>query len=118
LENFDVSGKTAAKLGELDLGSGENLLATRFDGDRAYVVTFFRIDPLWIVSLADPANPAITGKLDVHGFSTYIEPLGNRLVTIGSLDNRAAVSLFDVSDPANPATLSQVQLGGDWSWSE
>jgi hypothetical protein len=31
------------KLGALELGQGESLRATRFDGDRVYVVTFFRI---------------------------------------------------------------------------
>ena len=55
------------------------------------------------------------------GWSTYIEPLGDRLVTIGVNDTndwRVAVSLFDVQDAAKPALLGKVPLGVDNSWSE
>ncbi len=106
------------KLGELELGRGERLRATRFDGDRVYVVTFFQIDPLWVVSLANPARPEIVGSVEIPGWSTYIEPLGDRLVTVGVETNRVAVSLFDVSDPAAPTLASRVLLGETHSWSE
>jgi hypothetical protein len=109
------------KLGQVALGNGERVFATRFDGPLAYVVTFRRIDPLWVVDLSDPANPKIAGELQVPGYSTFIQPLGDRLVTVG-LDNsntwRVAVSLFDVHDPAAPALLSKVALGQNYSWSE
>ena len=108
-------------LGLVEVGHGEQLYGTRFDGDKAYIVTFLRIDPLWIVDLSDPRNPRVAGELEIPGFSTYIEPLGDRLVTIG-YDNsnswRVAVSLFDVSDPSNPILLSKVPLGENSSWSE
>jgi hypothetical protein len=108
-------------LGKLELAHGDQLHATRFDGDRAYIVTFFQIDPLWVVDLSNPAKPAIQGKLEVPGWSTYIEPLGNQLVTIG-IDNsnswRVAVSLFDVSDPSKPTLVSKVPIGDNYSWSE
>lgn len=106
------------KLGELELGQGEQLHATRFDGDRVYVVTFFRIDPLWVVDLSNPSAPRIAGSVDVPGWSTYIQPLGERLVSIGVETNRVAVSLFDVSNPAAPALLSRVRLGRNYSYSE
>ena len=106
------------KLGELELGEGEQLHATRFDGNRAYIVTFFRIDPLWVVDLSNPSRPRIAGSVDVPGWSTYIQPLGDRLVTIGVETNRVAVSLFDVANPAAPALLSRVALGENYSWSE
>ena len=109
------------KLGQVTLGNGERLFATRFDGHLAYVVTFRRIDPLWVVDLSDPANPKIAGEVQVPGYSTFIQPLGDRLVTVG-LDNsnswRVAVSLFDVHDPGAPALLSKVALGQNYSWSE
>ncbi|MBI4327153.1 MAG: beta-propeller domain-containing protein, partial [Chloroflexi bacterium] len=122
LENFSLANPAAPeKVGSLDLAEGEQLHATRFDGRRAYIVTFLRIDPLWIVDLSDPADPRIAGELQVPGWSTYIEPLGNRLVAIG-IDNtngwRVAVSLFDVQDSARPALLSKVLLGENHSWSE
>jgi hypothetical protein len=109
------------KLGYLEVGHGESLYATRFDGDRVYIVTFLRIDPLWIVDLKDPAQPKLLGELQVPGWSTYMCPLGDRLVTIG-IDNsnswKVAVSLFDVKDPAKPSLLSKVPLGEQSSWSE
>jgi hypothetical protein len=127
LETFHLPDPRAAgpegvfKLGELALGNGERLFATRFDGNRAYVVTFRRIDPLWVVDMSDPVHPKIAGEVQVPGYSTFIQPLGDRLVTVG-LDNsnnwRVAVSLFDVHDPAAPALLSKVALGQSYSWSE
>jgi hypothetical protein len=122
LENFSLANPTLpARLGRLELARGEQLHATRFDGNRVYVVTFYQVDPLWIVDLSDPSNPQIVGQLQVPGWSTYIEPLGDRLVAIGinnSNDWRVAVSLFDVHDSANPALLSKVPLGVNYSWSE
>ncbi len=106
------------KLGELLLGAGERLHATRFDQDRVYVVTFLQIDPLWVVDLSEPSRPRIAGWVDVPGWSTYIEPLGERLVTVGVESGRVAVSLFDVQDPARPSLLSRVRLGENYSWSE
>lgn len=106
------------KLGELELGQGEQLHATRFDGHRAYIVTFFRIDPLWVVDFSNPSAPRIVGSVDVPGWSTYIQPWGDRLVSIGVETNRVAVSLFDVSNPAAPALLNRVRLGQNYSYSE
>lgn len=122
LETFSLADPQAPrKLAELQLADGEQLHATRFDGDRVYVVTFFRVDPLWVVDLSDPTRPVVTGELHVPGWSTYIQPLGDRLVTIGIDDTngwRVAVSLFDVADPAKPDLLSKVPLGQNSSWSE
>ncbi len=122
LETYDISNPTQPrKLGSVEVGRNESLYATRFDSDKAYIVTFLRIDPLWIVDLSDPANPTISGELEVPGWSTYIQPLGDRLLSIG-IDNvegfRVAVSLFDVKDPAKPGLLSRVPLGINNSWSE
>jgi len=105
------------KLGELELGERERLHATRFDGDRVYVVTFFQIDPLWVVDFSNPSLPRIAGSVDVPGWSTFIQPLGDRLVNLGVEPNHVSVSLYDVSDPAAPAQLSQVRLGENCSWS-
>ncbi len=118
LETFSLTNPTQpAKLAELSLVRDESLFGTRFDGDRAYVVTFRITDPLWIIDLSDPHRLAITGKLEVPGYSTYIQPLGTRLVTMGWDAGSPAVALFDVSNPANPSLLKKVFLG-KWGWSE
>jgi hypothetical protein len=109
------------KLGELQLGINEQLHATRFDGDRVYVVTFhvqFRLDPLWVVDLSDPAHPSIKGQLEVPGWSTYLHPMGDRLLALGIETNSTTVSLFDVANPEQPALLKRVQVGSGWSWTE
>ena len=96
-----------------NIGRGEKLYATRFDGAMAYVVTFKRTDPLWIISMEDPTKPVIVGELHVPGWSDFLFPMGKRLVAVGRGDNgqQLGVSLFDVSDPRNPRSLNQITLG-------
>ena len=111
-----------AVLGQVKLenASGDSLFATRFDGPRAYIVTYFTVDPLFVVDLSDPAAPKVTGELKVPGWSTHIEPMGDRLVALGVDDTngrRVSVSLFDVADPANPGLIKRVSFGDNWSWS-
>ena len=122
LETFDVSDPLRPrKLGELEVVRNESLHATRFDGDKAYIVTFLRIDPLWIVDLSNPSHPTISGELEVPGWSTYLQPMGDRLLSVGVEDaqgSQVAVSLFDVRNPAEPALLSRLPLGESHSWTE
>ncbi len=108
------------QVGKVELGRGEQLFATRFDGNRAYLVTYERKDPLWVVDLSDPAHPAVRGELIVPGWSTHIEPLGDRLVALGVDDTagwRVAVSLFDVSNPEAPALVQRLSFGESEGWS-
>lgn len=106
------------------LAPGEDLHATRFDGDVAYVVTYepvvVQIDPLWVVSLADPTEPRILAELEVPGWSDFVFPRGDRLVAVGRGDRgeRIASSLFDVSDLARPRQLARVEFGGSDATSE
>jgi uncharacterized secreted protein with C-terminal beta-propeller domain len=101
--------------------SGDTLFATRFDGPRAYLVTYFLVDPLHVIDLSDPTQPREVGELEVPGWSTHIEPQGDRLIALGVDDSegqrRVSVSLFDVSNPAAPALLDRESFGENWSWS-
>jgi hypothetical protein len=102
------------RLSRLPIELDEDAWAVRYDGERAYVVTFRQIDPLFVVDLSDPAAPRIAGELEVPGFSTHIVPLGDRLLAIGfdgDFELRPAVSLYDVENPARPRLLSRVRLG-------
>ncbi|MDX6664241.1 MAG: hypothetical protein QOG68_447 [Solirubrobacteraceae bacterium] len=113
------STDTMGKLGSVGgLGKGERIYAVRFIDDAAYVVTFRQVDPLYVVDLSAPAEPRVTGKLEIEGYSAYLHPLGNgRLLGVGVVvggDNEPAgtqLSLFDVSDPANPTRLAHVSVG-------
>jgi len=101
-------------LGDLAIIQNETLRAVRFDGLKAYVVTFEQRDPLWVINLSNPALPTISGYLEAPGYSTYLQSDGNRLVAVGINDIgdwRPSVMLYDVSDPANPKELDRAVLG-------
>lgn len=123
LTTIDLSEPDALEpLAELQFekAKGDTLFATRFDGDRAYIVTYFLKDPLFVVDLSEPTDPRIAGVLEVPGWSTHIEPRGDALVALGVDDTngqRVSVSLFDVSDPAAPALIERESFGEGWSWS-
>ena len=46
----------------------ERIWSARFVGNRAYLVTFEIIDPLWVIDLSDPTDPVILGVFPL----TYI----------------------------------------------
>jgi hypothetical protein len=121
---YPLAGLEVAPMAQVSIPAAnwETLYATRFDGTKVYVVTFRRIDPLFVVELEDPANPVITGELEVPGWSTYLLPRGDQLVAVGVEGGHATVSLFGVADPALPTLLSRVSLGANegsgWSSTE
>jgi hypothetical protein len=88
---------------------GEQVHGVRFVGDRGYVVTFRRTDPLYVLDLANPADPQVAGELEIAGFSDHLFPLaGGLLLGVGKdADSQGRtlgvkVALFDVSNPAQP----------------
>jgi hypothetical protein len=119
---YDLADPDAiAPLGQADIIQGESLEAVRFDGPRGYAVTFLRVDPLFVLDLSDPAHPSVSGHLEVPGFSTHIEPRGDRLIAVGVDDTdgrRPAVAYYDVSDPENPSELGRVVLGPPGSFTD
>lgn len=122
VETFPLDGASLQPLARLELEGArdESLHATRFDGSRLYVVTFRQVDPLFVVNLEDPAMPSLQGVLEIPGWSTYLEPLGDRLIAVGVEAGLVTASLFDVGDAHAPSLLSRVSLGeaGKPSWSE
>lgn len=120
LENFSATGAEdpGALRGQLELARGESLHATRFAGDKAYIVTFFQKDPLFVVDLTDPSAPLVAGQLDVPGWSTHLEPLGDLLFSVGWDEGAVTASLFDVSDPAEPTLLRRLALTEGYGYSE
>lgn len=120
LESFTITNGVATPASTLNLVEDESLHATRFDGNKAYAVTFRNVDPLWIIDISDVTAPKIVSELEVPGWSSYILPVGDCLAAVGVEGGKVVASLFDVSDPANPALASRVEVGGDdaWTWSE
>lgn len=102
------------RLARLPILDNQSVAAVRFDGRRAYAASASANDPLFVMDLADPAFPRITGDLEAPGFSTHLVPLGRRLLALG-YDNgdlaRPSLSLYDVADPAAPKPMSRIVLG-------
>jgi uncharacterized secreted protein with C-terminal beta-propeller domain len=104
-----------------NIGAGEEVKSVRFIGGRGYVVTFKKIDPLFVMDLVDPKNPVVAGELKVPGFSTYLHPLErDHLIGLGKdADDQGGfawfqglkLSMFDVTDSANPAEDANVVIG-------
>ena len=111
------------KIGQVaGLGLTEQIYAVRFMGTQAYVVTFRQTDPLYVIDLSDPTAPRVAGELKIPGYSAYLHPVGEGLLLgvgqAADLSGRTLgtqLSVFDVSDPANPQQLSTLPIGG---WSE
>jgi len=100
----------------------EQIYATRFIGDRLYMVTFKRVDPFFVIDLADPSNPKILGKLKIPGFSDYLHPydathiigLGKETATNdwGGVSTKGLkLALFDVADVNNPRQIDKLEIG-------
>ena len=119
-------------LGETEnVAPDEEMRATRFVGDKAYLVTYETTDPLFVVDLSNVKDPKILGELKIPGYSTYLHPYDDtHLIGIGveteeiinrdefgevissrSIVTGMKMSLFDVSDVNNPKQLAQTTIG-------
>jgi hypothetical protein len=101
---------------------GEQIYGVRFFANKAYVVTFRRTDPLYVLDLTNASDPKVAGALEVPGFSDYLLPVGDSLLFgIGKDANaqgRATgvkVALYDVSNPAFPVEVSKKVYGNSGS---
>jgi inhibitor of cysteine peptidase len=104
-----------------DLAPGEAIYSARFMGERGYLVTFKKVDPLFVIDLSDPYNPRKLGYLKVTGYSDYLHPYDeNHIIGIGKETTDAGefawyqgvkISLFDVSDVNNPVEISKLEIG-------
>jgi inhibitor of cysteine peptidase len=115
--NLNVVGKLE------NLASGENLHAARFMGDKCYLVTFQKTDPLFVIDLSEPANPTVLGNLTIPGYSDYLHPYDEiHLIGIGKDTVEASqgsfawyqglkLSLFDVSNVNNPQQVANYIIG-------
>jgi len=108
-----------------DLAPGERIYSVRFLGDRAYVVTFKQIDPLFVIDLKYPSDPKVLGYLKITGVSDYLHPYDeNHIIGIGrdaTEEGRIQglkLALFDVSDVSNPKEMSKYVIGERGTHSE
>lgn len=103
---------------------GEDIFAVRFVGERAYIITFERIDPLYAIDLQNPDDPQIAGELEIPGFSRYLHPIGeNWLLGVGHhVENErqqgVKLELYDVTDISLPRVANTMIFGGRSSSTE
>lgn len=125
--NVYVLDENLKTLGSLEnLAPGERIYATRFMGDRVYLVSYRQTDPLFAIDLKDPKNPKVLGELKIPGYSTYLHPYSENLLlgfgrdtglnSSGVLVNKGLkLGLFDISKPGAPVELDTFITGDDQS---
>lgn len=116
---LDNELRTLGSIG--NLAPGQQIYAARFMSDRLYLVTFRETDPLYVIDLANPAQPEVLGELHIPGFSQYLHPYDTtHLIGVGKESTRGGLklALFDVADVHNPRLVSEEKLGGYGSDSE
>jgi inhibitor of cysteine peptidase len=124
-EALDTIGKVE------NIAPGEKIYSVRFMGDRAYMVTFKTVDPLFVIDVSDPTQPNILGALKIPGYSDYLHPYDeNHIIGFGKdtmeqsyKDEKGnvirttayylgmKVAMFDVTDVANPKELHTMKIG-------
>lgn len=107
------------------LAFGERIYSVRFMGDKAYMVTFRQVDPLFVIDLSQPSEPKILGFLKIPGVSDYLHPYDDmHVIGVGrdaSEEGRILgmkLSLFDVSNVSAPREISKYIIGGRGTSSE
>jgi uncharacterized secreted protein with C-terminal beta-propeller domain len=117
------------EVGRVDnLAPGEDIRSVRFAGNRGFVVTFKKTDPLYVFDLEKPAEPRVLSELKIPGFSTYMHMLDDtHLLSIGydaedqgsfAWFSGVLLQIFDVSNPAAPALTHRHVIGSRGSSSE
>ena len=130
-DNMEMVGKLEG------LAPGESIYSMRFMGGKGYMVTFKKIDPLFVLDLSNHSDPKVLGKLKIPGFSDYLHPYDeNHVIGFGKdtvepdavdLENRGLdfawyqgmkIAMFDVTDVENPIELHKVVIGDRGTYSE
>lgn len=123
------SGADLRTVGLVDgIAPSEDIRSVRFDGDRGFVVTFKKTDPLFVFDLSTPAMPRVLSELKIPGFSTYMHMMDDsHLLTIGyDADDQGdfayfdgvLLQIFDVSNPLEPVLAHKETIGTRGSSSE
>ena len=116
------SGKRLSLAGVVDhLAPKEDIRSVRFDGARAFMVTFKKTDPLFTFDLSSPSNPRVVAELKIPGFSTYMHMLDKgHLLTIGYDANDQGsfawftgvmLQIFDVRNMSSPKRIFREVIG-------
>ena len=79
---LDPELKLAWKLEKL--WQKENFQSSRYIWDKLFLVTFERVDPLFVIDVKDAKNPKVLWELKIPWYSTYLHPYDeNHLIWLG-----------------------------------
>ncbi len=120
---YVLDGKMGT-IGTLEgLAPGEKIYSARFMGKKAYMVTFKKVDPLFVIDVSNPREPKVLGKLKIPGYSDYLHPIDeNHIIGVGKDTVESGygnfawyqgmkMAIFDVSDVANPLEMHKIVIG-------
>ena len=107
------------------LAEGETIYSARFVGDRAYLVTFKKVDPFFVLDLSNPSHPEVLGALKIPGYSDYLHPYDeNHIIGVGKNTVEAdpaegdfawyqgiKIALFDVTNVSDPKEMYKIEIG-------
>ncbi len=119
--NLYILDDKLEEIGKLaEFAKEEKVYSVRYIKDKAYVVTFKQIDPLFVIDLSNPSNPQIQGELKISGYSTYLHPYDeSHIIGFGAdtketdsgvINNGLKMVMFDISDLSNPKELFQIKI--------
>ncbi len=126
---LEKNGPNLTQRGIVDnIAPTEDIRSVRFDGDRGFVVTFKKTDPLFAIDLSNPAAPRITGELKIPGFSTYMHFMDRTHILAMGLEaddhgdfayfDGIQLQIFDINDMSRPTLLHKTVIGTRGSASE
>jgi len=122
--NVYIFNKDMNMTGALEgLAPGEKIYSARFMGNKGYLVTFKKVDPLFVLDLSNPTDPKVLGKLKIPGYSDYLHPIDEtHIIGIGkdTIESNYGtfawyqglkMAIFDVSDVNNPKEMHKIVIG-------
>ncbi len=129
--NVYILDENLKQVGSIEgIAPGEQIYSARFLGEKAYLVTFKKIDPFFVIDMSDPANPSILGSLKIPGYSDYLHPyddehiigLGKDTVDAESDETfwrnvdfawyqGVKIAIFDVTEVTEPKELAKIIIG-------
>ncbi|MBN2531149.1 MAG: beta-propeller domain-containing protein [Deltaproteobacteria bacterium] len=99
----------------------EDIRSARFYGEKGFIVTFKKTDPLFVFDLSDPSAPAIVGELKIPGYSTYMHIMDDsHILSIGfdaedmgdyAYFQGIQLQILDIEDVTKPALLHKEVIG-------
>ncbi len=118
VNNLYVLDSKLSQVGEVgNFAKNESIKAVKYVGDTAYVITYEKTDPLFVIDLSKPDSPKILGSVKISGFSSMLVPVDeNTVLGIGyhtaeedwtdlEVQEGVKLALFDVSDKTAPKVL-------------